>query len=95
MTSRVPPVALAAIVKVALIWVSPAKVTSFTESPVPLTATTAPALKFVPVRVTVLDVPAKPVAGLIQVNVPMELAGVCGGLMCSCNCQPGFVPSPA
>jgi hypothetical protein len=63
-----PTVALAAIVKVAVIDVLLTTFTLLTVTPVPLTATEAPLIKFVPVSVTSTELPWPPEFGLTLVN---------------------------
>jgi hypothetical protein len=69
-TVRAPSVAPAVIVNVAISVSPPAPgVTFVTVTPVPLTATVAPATRFVPVSVTGTTVPCTPLVGLIVVSV--------------------------
>src|SRR5215471_16324745 len=66
-------------VNVAVILVELATTTFPTATPDPLTATTAPVLKFVPVRVTCTAVFWLPLAGLIEVRVGFGGGGGGGG----------------
>src|SRR5215831_4451228 len=74
-TLAAPRAALAAMVKVAVIWVALATVTALTVMPELLVATVAPETKLAPVRVTGTAVPVRPEAGLTEDRVGA------GGLM--------------
>src|SRR5215831_3155807 len=68
-TLAAPRAALAAMVKVAVIWVALATVTALTVMPGLLVATVAPEMKLAPVRVTGTAVPATPLTGLTEDKV--------------------------
>jgi hypothetical protein len=68
-TFAAPSAALAAMVRVAVIWVTLATTTLLTPIPGLLTATVAPETKLAPVRVTGTLAPCTPVAGLRDVSV--------------------------
>ena len=68
-TLAAPSVAFPAMAKVAVICVALTTVTPLTVTPGLLTATVAPAMKFVPVKVTGTLLPTTPLDGLTEVNV--------------------------
>ena len=63
-----PTVAPAAIWNVAVIWVGLTTTTLDVVTPEPLTATVAPAMKFVPVKVTDMLAPCAPLEGETELN---------------------------
>src|ERR1700685_3428026 len=69
LTVATPSAAPGAMDSVAVIWLELTTVTLLTVTPGLLTFTVAPDEKFLPVKVTVTEVPAAPLAGLIVASV--------------------------
>ena len=71
-----PVAALGEIVKVAVIWVGLTTTMLVCLSPTPCNPTCEPLMKFVPVSVTLTDVPRAPLEGVTELSVGKVLAGV-------------------